>query len=51
MDGCFKISRNLIGILYIRGYHSSQSIVLNTFNRKSGKAIATEVVGFMGGAT
>lgn len=47
--GYFEINSNLVGILYIRGYRSSQSIVLNTFNRKSGKAIATEVVGFMGG--
>ncbi|EAY30383.1 hypothetical protein M23134_08212 [Microscilla marina ATCC 23134] len=47
--GYFEISSDLVGILYIRGYRSSQSIVLNTFNRKSGKAVAIEVVGFMGG--
>lgn len=47
--GYFEISGDLVGIVYIRGYRSSQSIVLNTFNRKSGKTVATEVIGFMGG--
>lgn len=47
--GYFKVNADLIGILYVRGYRSSQSIVLDIYNRKSGKAISSEVVGFMGG--
>ena len=47
--GYFKMAGNLIGILHIRGYRSSQGFILAVFNRKTGKMLSLQSIGFMGG--
>jgi len=47
--GYFNVSSDLVGILHIRGYRSSQEFILGVFNRKSGKMLSLQSVGFMGG--
>lgn len=47
--GYFDMGNNLVGILHIRGYRSSQEFILGVFNRTSGKMLGLQSVGFMGG--
>ncbi|OJJ21266.1 hypothetical protein BKI52_11925 [marine bacterium AO1-C] len=48
--GYFNISGDLVGILHVRGYRSSQEFILGVFNRKSGKMLSLQSIGFMGGS-
>lgn len=47
--GYFNINGDLVGVLHIRGYRSSQEFILGVFNRKSGKMLSLQSIGFMGG--